>query len=201
MAARGRLSWRRACARRQYSNALAQPRAIAAVSLSRASGTSPSSCASTACCLSSACLAWSSSPRQSTRAGDIGGKGGSSAAAPSSGASSAARDAWAARGMASTLSLSAMLIQPSFGPKPFSFWKCRRSPTSSTSATTAPVARRWGEIPSRGSRTCGEFRSRPSRTTTPPLSAPPTTSHFLRAASFASASSSFNFDATARDSS
>mmetsp|Transcript_83094 Transcript_83094/g.185625 ORF Transcript_83094/g.185625 Transcript_83094/m.185625 type:complete len:208 (-) Transcript_83094:72-695(-) len=68
----------------------------------------------------------------------------------------------------SVFSLRLMLTQPRSGPLPDKRSKHKRSPTSSTSHTRAPVERR--------SCSCGDFMSWPSRTKMPPLSPPPTTS-------------------------
>mmetsp|Transcript_50508 Transcript_50508/g.121647 ORF Transcript_50508/g.121647 Transcript_50508/m.121647 type:complete len:225 (-) Transcript_50508:17-691(-) len=64
------------------------------------------------------------------------------------------------------------LTQPSFGPVPVSRVKRMRSPSSSSSATSAPCE-------SRPSAASGDFSSLPVRTVMPPLSLPPTTSQTL----------------------
>mmetsp|Transcript_4046 Transcript_4046/g.11859 ORF Transcript_4046/g.11859 Transcript_4046/m.11859 type:complete len:203 (-) Transcript_4046:908-1516(-) len=181
-AARGRPSCSRTSPRLQYMRALAQPREMAPVSFSRASSRLPSSSASAACCFSAACCCSSASESSNLPGGVMAGNGGSSADTTSSPPA-----CWpSAIGMASTLSCSAMLIQPSLGPLPVSRSKCSRSPTSSSSETVAPVERRCGVAMSSGSRTCGEDLPGPSLTTIPPLSAPPTISHRWRAARSAS---------------
>mmetsp|Transcript_7044 Transcript_7044/g.19936 ORF Transcript_7044/g.19936 Transcript_7044/m.19936 type:complete len:225 (+) Transcript_7044:1211-1885(+) len=70
-------------------------------------------------------------------------------------------------------SLSRKLTQPDSGPLPSSLSKCKRSPSSASSLTQAPVARRSGSA--------AESVSLARRTRMPPRSPPPTTLQTLGA--------------------
>mmetsp|Transcript_47061 Transcript_47061/g.100734 ORF Transcript_47061/g.100734 Transcript_47061/m.100734 type:complete len:222 (-) Transcript_47061:995-1660(-) len=70
--------------------------------------------------------------------------------------------------LASSLSLSRTLIQPSCGPSPVSLWNFRRPPSSSNFFTKAPVDKRPGNS--------GDVICSPCRTLMPPASPPPTIS-------------------------